>query len=185
MINTGVKENIESHLESQVNRGLRSRLAGLRDELLRLYPEKQDIITSVITSHSYPVKIALRFDYEKKDRTRKNISDEVRCQARTGSGSQCRRPMAAEAVFCMSHKQKLPHGSIHDKLPPKIQTKRGRKKCKGIFKTEDLDPSLYRQAALIEIDNTPYLVDENHIIYKFGENIIVGHINADSEVLWA
>jgi hypothetical protein len=184
MISCGLKESIELYIEHNVNTLLRLKLQELQDRLILAYPEKRDLVAAVVNDHSYPVGVIIRLDREIKDRGRKEINDTIRCQARTGVGSQCRRPMAADTVYCMSHKQKLPHGSIHDKLPPKVHNKRGRKKCKGVFKTEDLDPSLYRRAALIEIDSTPYLVDENLIIYKFNENIIVGYINGDSEVCW-
>jgi len=188
MDNTQLHIQMENYTEAEVNRKLKLRLRELELALMRLYPADAGIITDIVTKYSYPVTSTLRLDIEKKTRKKRELPIEMRCEARTGNNTQCRRPKGSGNIYCLSHQHTLPHGNINKTQPltERITGKRGRKKKnKEVFKTEDLDKTKYIQAVLVEIGDTPYLVDENHIIYKYGgDNIIVGHINGDSDVCW-
>lgn len=178
---------MEKYAEAEVNRKLRLRLRELELSLIRQYPADAGLIKNIVTKYTYPVRSTLRLDIEKKTRKKRELLPEERCEARTGNNTQCRRPKGDNSQYCLSHQHTLPHGNINEpqSLTERMVGKRGRKKKNNNeFKTEDLDPNLYIQAVLVEIGDTPYLVDENRIIYQFGENIIVGYINEESDVCW-
>lgn len=180
-----LQHSIELYLEEEVNRKLLVRLQELKHMLGDKYPSHLSEIESVIQKFSYRVKCTLRLDAEKKTRRKKYISPEQQCLARTGRGSQCRRPRVenGDGIHCLSHMHSLPCGDITEILPGSgIIKRRGRKsKGKHKFTTEDLDSKLYVQAVLENIDGQQYLVDEHKMVYR--DNLIVGYID-ENEVCW-
>lgn len=187
MDSTSLHSQIEKHLEEEVNRKFRLRLKELESSLIDKYPSDKDAVKTVIAKYSYPIKSTLRLDTEKKTRKKRDLPEETRCEARTGNNTQCRRPKSDGNIYCLSHQHTLPHGNINETQTVSLPAvnKRGRKKKnKCDFRTEDLDQNLYIQAVLLKLDDAIYLVDENHVIYKYGDNVIVGYINKECEVCW-
>jgi hypothetical protein len=181
MENTSIYNELEKYIEYEINRKLMIRLMDIQETIIGNYPEFEKQIKDVFQKYSYHSNILLRLIQEKKTRKKKLVPQEKRCMARTGNNTQCRRPKQNESQYCLSHQHSLPHGNINE-TPVKI--KKIKSRSKGQYDIESLDEKLYVPGVLINIDNTYYIVDENKVIYKHGENIIVGYIDEDDNVIW-
>lgn len=187
MDGTHIHQDIENYIEEELNRKLKTRLIELKTVLQLDYPEYKDEISNIITEHSYPIRATLRLDLEKKTRKKKIISEDNKCVARTGKGNQCQRPRLpddnylSDGKHCRSHIHGLKHGDITDDHEHKMLKKRGRRgKHNKEFLTTDLDPNLYIQAVCINIEDVPYLIDENGVIYNMSlDMVVVGYLDND------
>uniref|UniRef100_A0A6C0JAE0 Uncharacterized protein n=1 Tax=viral metagenome TaxID=1070528 RepID=A0A6C0JAE0_9ZZZZ len=186
MDNSKLHNDIESYVELEVNRKLKLRLEDLSLTLIKQFPDEYKYIKELVKKYSYPVRTMLRLNIERKKRMKRELLQKHRCQARTGNNTQCRRPSGTLGQYCLSHQHTLPHGNINDPyiICDKCTGKRGRKKKNiGEFETSDLNSILYVQSLGITIEGISYLLDENHILYKYGDNVIVGYIENDI-VIW-
>lgn len=183
---------MERHVEDEINRKLKIRLNELESILCENNPSHVELIKATILKHGYPLKCVLRLDMEKRKRIKKEIDNDIRCMARTGAGSQCRRPIIlndaeSDSKHCLSHVHSLPYGNIDEEMPvPIITKKRGKRGKSKQFDTKDLNQDLYVQSVLVHIEDVPYLIDEHDVLYSFkNENEIIGYVKSDNdEVIW-
>lgn len=181
--------SINEVLNLAVNRKFDNKLQDLQQQLETLAQDMSlDIdVGKIMVSQKYPIKTVIHMMPIKKTRTKRVINPELQCMARTGLGTQCSRSKIANEDYCGSHCNSRPYGRIDCQTLPenKMIKKRGRrgKKTKE-YKLEDLDMSKYVQAILVMIDEDPYLLDQNSVLYKYNtDNEIVGCI-VDEEVNW-
>lgn len=175
-------------LNDAINAKIKKKLDKLQSQILDLLdPEYHQVAKDCITSHSYSTRIALKLTATRKARVKREIDPDTRCLARIGLGSQCSRSRINESLFCKSHSIFRRYGQIDipEPLEKKIAKRRGRRSNKEKeYTIDDLDMDQYVQAILLNINDEPYLLDQNNILYQFNSNNeIVGHL-VDEKVEW-
>jgi hypothetical protein len=201
MNQTKVFNEFGTILRDAVNTKLLRKLNTLRDQVMDLLDEKEyDSVADILFRHNYEVRTVLKLNAVKKTRTKREIDPENQCLARIGLGAQCSRSRVgvgvgvgvggdagADEVFCKSHKQSRPYGrvDVYEQPETKMTKRRGRRsKNDKEYTIENLDVSKYVQAILLNINDEPYLMDQNNILYQFnGNNEIVGCV-VDDQVEW-
>lgn len=97
-----------------------------------------------------------------KKRNRRILPPHKQCMGRKLDGNQCTRGRhKPNSEYCKSHANKLPLGRIDDKLEPKEQLPRGRKKKLGSKSTD------YIITKIETIGESNYLVDERNLVFSF------------------
>lgn len=189
MNKTSVFMNLDNILNDAINKKLQKKLDKLVTQLKSCVSEEHhDFIDTLVQSHTYNVRTVLKLNTTRKSRTKREIVPETRCMARIGLGNQCSRSrMDKDYDYCKSHYMSRPYGRIDvpEPVEKKMAKRRGRRsKNDKNYTIDDLDIDKYVQAILININDEPYLLDQNNILYQFnGNNEIVGYVE-DEKVEW-
>lgn len=188
MNQTAVFAQFDDILREATNYKLNKKLDKLRGMLLENLDEQfHEEARAVLELNQYEIRTVLKLTSSRKSRTKREIDPTTRCMARIGLGSQCSRSRTDRTDFCKSHLISRPYGRIDTPEPSekKMAKRRGRRsKYDKEYTIDDLDVNRYVQAILININDEPYLMDENNILYQFNSNNeIVGHIIND-KVEW-
>jgi hypothetical protein len=180
---------LDTILREATNAKLKKKLDKLRDLLLEyLDPAYHAVALEVLDLHRYDARTILKLNATRKIRTKRDIDPVTRCMARIGLGNQCSRSRtSSSSVYCKSHYLSRPYGRIDVSEPPekKMAKRRGRRsRSDKDYTIEDLDMDRYVQAIFFNINDEPYLMDQNNVLYQFNSNNeIVGHI-VDGKVEW-
>lgn len=180
---------LDSVLHDTINKKLRKKLQKLESQLKSCISEEyHDFIDTVLETHTYDVRTVLKLNTTRKSRTKREIDPATRCMARIGLGNQCSRSrMSNDCDYCKSHHLSRPYGRIDvpEPMEKKMAKRRGRRsKHDKNYTIDDLDINKYVQAILIYINDDPYLLDQNNILYQFNSNNeIVGYV-VDEKVEW-
>lgn len=188
MNKTRVFNQFDTVLHDATNIKLQKKLDKLETILHeRLGDKYQDLVTECINRQRYDVRTVLKLTASRKTRIKREIDPDTRCMARIGLGSQCSRSRINNSNFCKSHHISRRYGRIDVPEGPekKIAKRRGRRsKHEKDYTIEDLDINRYVQAILVNINDEPYLIDQNNILYQFNSvNEIVGFV-VDDKVEW-
>ncbi len=188
MNNSVFLSDINKILNVAVNRKFQSKL----DELLKTLKKHISIfpagtLESIVNTQRYSIKTMVRLTQTKKPRIKRDIDIETRCMARIGLGSQCSRSRVQYEEYCRSHIATLPYGRIdHAEISEKKMMKKRGRRGKNVkeYTVDDLDLDKYVQAILVKIDDIPYLLDQNNVLFQYNtDNEIVGYIK-DEKVHW-
>lgn len=178
--------DIKSVLDREINKQLNAKLDKLCEKLKsQLAEEHHSYVDSVVNEQRYPVHVVIRLNLSKKQRAKKELSQDIRCQARIGLGTQCSRSRT-DGVYCKSHNASLPYGNISSVNPnARITKKRGRRgKAAKECSLESLNMDMYVQAILIKIGEESYFLDQYNVLYSLDvNNEIIGYVE-DDEVHW-
>lgn len=183
-------ESVQTILQDRINEAVERKLESFKIQLSNvLTSEELEYINvnKIVDSTKTRTEINLRPCHVKKDRTKKDISDNKRCIARIGSGGQCTRSKLDEVDFCKSHQKKLPYGRIDGPLDENftkltVPSSRGRRKkqTNKTYTLEDLDISKYLQAIVITIEGKLYLHDEHGMLYNYDDKVqIIGRVTEE------
>lgn len=188
MNQTTIFEQLDTILRDATNAKLHKKLDKLKETLLEhLDPKYHATVLEILDLYNYDTRTVLKLTAARKTRNKRDIDPLIRCLARIGLGNQCSRSRTDDSVFCKSHNLSRPYGRIDDPEPPekRMAKRRGRRsKHDKDYTVEDLDMDLYVQAILININEEPYLMDQNNVLYRFnGGNEIVGFVT-DDKVEW-
>jgi hypothetical protein len=174
-------------LKDVTNLKLQDKLSNLEDLLKIDYDGPHlETMLKLLQDQKYEIRTVLKLVSARKTRTKKDINPETRCMARIGLGTQCSRSHMNDSKYCKSHILSLPYGNIHDpEIETKIVKKRGRQsKVDKEYTVDELDMNKYVQALLIVIEDKPYLLDQNNILYQHDtNNVIVGRLVDDDSCI--
>jgi hypothetical protein len=176
-------------LKDAINQKLQVKLDKLEQTLRTQLSQSPnlEVILQLLQEQKYEARTVLKLTGVRKTRTKKEINSDTRCMARIGLGTQCSRsrivdPTARPDIidYCKSHMMSLPYGRIDvpDNSEQKIAKKRGRRSAvEKKYDIEELDMTKYVNALLIQIEDKPYLVDQNNVIYQYNaSNVIAGRL---------
>jgi len=188
MNRTTLFTDIDNAIRDITNAKLQKKLEKLKTIVLeKLDPEYHAIVSEIIDLYSYDARTVLKLSTGRRIRSKREIDSDVRCMARIGLGNQCSRSRTSKTVFCKSHDISRPYGRIDvaEQSEQKIAKRRGRRsKTDKAYSISDLDMSLYVQAILIYLNNEPFLMDQNNVLYQYNSNNeIVGQV-VDDKVVW-
>jgi hypothetical protein len=178
-------------LNQLVQEKLNRRLDEIYDHLFEIMtPEERERINLKlhVDSYRYPMQLNLRPHPVKKPRIKKTLPTHDQCLGRIGNRRQCSRKKINNTNFCRIHNNSLPYGRIDNELDGnliKMNKRRGRKgRTSKSYTLDDLDHKLYVQAIVVVIDNEPFLLDENDVLYMFNANNEIVGRQLDNEVHW-
>lgn len=189
MNQTKVFSSFDTLLQDATNSKLQKKLNKFESQVRDALPDDVnfDIIRQIIDNQRYDIRTTLKLTTSRRSRTKKEIDPAIRCMARIGLGTQCSRSRIDMDDYCKSHQLSLPYGRIDSLDAPdkKIAKRRGRRsKNEKEYTIEDLDMNKYVQAILIKIDDDPYLLDQNNVLFQFNNNNeIAGSVNGE-QVDW-
>jgi len=184
-------QKTQSILELHINDTVDRKLSEFKTQLILSLSEdelKSIDLSDVISSCYYPVHINLCLNNIRKHRVKKSISEDDRCMARIGLGTQCTRSHNENSEYCKSHNVSLPYGRIDGPVEGKsikIIKKRGRRTHSDkVYTLDDLDLDKYVQATITCINNIVLIQDEFGVLYNNDNtNQIIG-IVTDEGVTW-
>jgi hypothetical protein len=161
----------EINMQSKINFKIHNFVSKLKEEIFNYISEHEkhlDMDKLQNFLNNYQELNITEDDLKKRKRKITTVKPELRCKALKKDGSQCTRSKQSESIYCGTHLNKQPHGSIDYEEPKsEFKTIKIRKQdVSGITCYIDDENNIYNQHDIRTNNKNPeiigkWIIDEN------------------------